>query len=95
MYNMEFLITALADVAEEADKRNLELASEELTSLVAMLSKFNEIKKEAYIKNVQVDGKDKFEVKSPKNPNWSGGTYNTKEEAKDRLKEVEMLKHMK
>jgi hypothetical protein len=38
---------------------------------------------------------NKYEVKSKKNPNWSGGTYNTKEEAEKRLGQVEMFKHMK
>jgi len=34
-------------------------------------------------------------VKSEKNPDWSGGCYPTKGEAKERLKEVERAKHAK
>ncbi|HKZ42214.1 MAG TPA: hypothetical protein VJ044_14720, partial [Candidatus Hodarchaeales archaeon] len=41
-----------------------------------------------------VKEKGKYCVKSPKNPDWSGGCYDTKEEAEDRLDEVEMFKHM-
>lgn len=37
----------------------------------------------------------KYEVKSKSNPEWSGGTYDTKEEAEERLSQVEMFKHMK
>lgn len=44
----------------------------------------------AYIKKE----KGKYCVKSEKNPDWSGGCYDTKEEAKKRLGEVEMFKHM-
>ena len=33
-------------------------------------------------------------VKSEKNPDWSGGCYPSKGEAKERLKDVEMFKHM-
>jgi hypothetical protein len=36
----------------------------------------------------------KFCVKSPSNPDWSGGCYDTKKEAEDRLKQVEMMKHI-
>jgi len=45
----------------------------------------------AYIK--KVDGG--YEVKSKKNPKWSGGTYKSKSKAEERLGEVEMFKHMK
>jgi hypothetical protein len=34
-------------------------------------------------------------VKSENSPAWSGGCYDTKGEAEDRLKQVEMHKHMK
>lgn len=34
-------------------------------------------------------------VKSEKNPDWSGGCYPSKGEAKERLKQVEKFKHMK
>lgn len=37
---------------------------------------------------------DKYCVKSEKNSDWSGGCYDTKKEAEDRLAEVEMFKHM-
>lgn len=33
-------------------------------------------------------------VKSEKNPDWSGGCYPTKGKAENRLKDVEMFKHM-
>jgi len=38
--------------------------------------------------------KGKYCVKSHKNKDWSGGCYDTKGEAEDRLKQVEMFKHM-
>jgi hypothetical protein len=39
--------------------------------------------------------KGKYCVRSPGNPDWSGGCYDTKAEAESRLGEVEMFKHMK
>lgn len=92
---MEFLINSLCDVANEADNRNLETVSEDLTSLMVLLSKFAEVNKEAYIQKVQIKGKTKYKVRSPNNKDWSGGVYNTREEAEKRLKEIEMFKHMK
>jgi len=86
---MEYLITALSDVADEADKRGLESIADDLTSLITTISKF------AVVKKIKENSKTKYEVKSEKNPNWSGGTYNSKEKAKKRLKEIEMFKHMK
>lgn len=44
----------------------------------------------SYIK----EEKGKYCVKSEKNPDWSGGCYETKEKAEKRLKQVEMFKHM-
>lgn len=35
----------------------------------------------------------KFCVRSPNNPDWNGGCYDTKGEAKKRLQEVEYFKH--
>jgi len=94
MYNLDFLVTALVDVANEADNRNLQPIADELTSLILMLSKFGETNKQAYIEKIKEDGETKYEVKSPKNPNWSGGKFLTKEKAKKRLSEVEMFKHI-
>lgn len=37
---------------------------------------------------------DEFCVVSEKNPDWSGGCYPTKEKAEERLKQVEMFKHI-
>jgi hypothetical protein len=37
----------------------------------------------------------KFCVRSPNNPDWNGGCYDTKGEAEDRLKEVEFFKRNK
>lgn len=37
--------------------------------------------------------KGKYCVRSPSNPDWSGGCYDTKEEAGRRLREVEYFKH--
>ena len=45
----------------------------------------------AYIKKTD---SGEYEVKSEKNPKWSGGTYKSKDEAKKRLQQVEMFKHM-
>jgi len=44
----------------------------------------------AYIKKTNKG----YEVKSEKNPSWSGGTYKSKGEAEKRLQQVEMFKHM-
>lgn len=38
-------------------------------------------------------GKEEYCVKSPKNPDWNGGCYKSKEKAKNRLKQVEYFKH--
>lgn len=43
---------------------------------------------------VRKDG-DEYCVKSEKNPDWSGGCYDTKGEAEDRLAQVEAAKHAK
>ena len=37
--------------------------------------------------------KGKYCVRSPNNPDWNGGCYDTKGEAEDRLKAVEYFKH--
>ena len=34
-------------------------------------------------------------VKSPDNPDWSGGCYPSKEKAEERLRQVEFFKHNK
>lgn len=39
--------------------------------------------------------KGKWCVKSESNPDWSGGCYDTKGEAEDRLGQVEAAKHAK
>lgn len=46
--------------------------------------------KTAYIKKE----KGKYCVKSEKNPDWSGGCYDSKKRAEERLKQVEMFKNM-
>ncbi len=95
MRNLEFLITALADVGDEADSRGLYSEADEITDILELLTKTAEITVRAYIKRKKRKGKIVYEVKSPKNKKWSGGTYSTYEAAKERLKEVEMFKHMK
>lgn len=37
--------------------------------------------------------KGKYCVRSPNNPDWNGGCYDTKGEAEKRLSEVEYFKH--
>ena len=39
--------------------------------------------------------KGQYCVRSPNNPDWNGGCYDTKDEAEDRLKQVEFFKHNK
>lgn len=52
--------------------------------------------KAASIKNAKIVHEDgKWCVKSETNPEWRGGCYDTKEEAAERLKQVEMFKHMR
>jgi hypothetical protein len=45
----------------------------------------------AYIK----EEKGQYCVRSKNNPKWSGGCYDTKGEAEERLKQVEAAKHAK
>lgn len=52
------------------------------------------ILKLAIIKRVQVEGKTKYRVLNEKK-NRSFGTYDTREEAEERLKNMEMFKHLK
>lgn len=40
-------------------------------------------------------GKNEWCVKSEKNPDWNGGCYPSKEKAEERLRQVEMFKHLK
>lgn len=63
--------------------------------LINNIYSFAKLTKLAYIKKIQEDGKTKYEVKSESNPDWSGGKYDTKEEAEDRLRQVEFFKHNK
>ena len=95
MKNLEFVITALADVADECDRREFTKEADELTGIIDLLTKFAEINKEAYIQPIKSDGKTKYKVRSEKNPNWNGGTYSSRAAAKKRLAEVEMFKHIK
>jgi len=47
----------------------------------------------AMLKDAVIREEDgKYCVRSPNNPNWNGGCYDTKGEAEDRLKEVEFFK---
>ena len=39
--------------------------------------------------------KGQYCVRSPNNPDWDGGCYDTEEEAKKRLQQVEFFKHNK
>ncbi|MFZ4795847.1 MAG: hypothetical protein ACOYMA_00040 [Bacteroidia bacterium] len=95
MKHLEFVITALADVADECDKRSLVKEADELSDIIGFLAKFAEINKEAYIQTIKSNGKTKYVVKSEKNPDWKGGTYSSKSAAEKRLAEVEMFKHIK
>lgn len=67
----------------------------EFSYLIDKISEFCKLTKFAYIKKIKEDGKTKYEVKSESNPDWSGGKYDTKEEAEDRLRQVEFFKHNK
>ena len=50
---------------------------------------------ESHISFIEYDfRKGEYGVSSPNNPDWSGGCYPTKEEAEERLKQVEMFKSM-
>lgn len=94
MDNLLFLITALADTADECDNRGLHSEAESLTDLINVLGSCVEIQKEAYIQTITENGKKKYKVRSEKNPKWNGGIYSSKEKAKKRLQQVEMFKHM-
>jgi len=95
MNNIELLITALADVADECDNRELYSEAETLTEALDFLVKVANINKEAYIEQVKQKGNTKYVVRSEKNPDWKGGTFSSKDAAKKRLQQVEMFKHMK
>lgn len=103
MNNLDFIITALADFADECDRRELYVEADEITDIMNFLVKVAEINeeavaeisKEAYISTSKSDGKTKYTVRSEKNPNWRGGTYSSRAAAEKRLAEVEMFKHMK
>lgn len=95
MNNMEFVIAALADIADECDKRELFKEADELTDILNFVVKIAEINKNAYVQSVKSDGKTKYVVRSEKNPDWKGGTYSSRVAAEKRLAEVEMFKHMK
>lgn len=78
---------------ELSSEENIE--SEEIQKKEAFNHELERYKKIAsdytgYIK----EEKGKYCVKSKSNPDWSGGCYDTKEEAESRLKQVEMFKHM-
>jgi len=40
-------------------------------------------------------GEDSWCVRSESNPKWSGGCYPSRAQAEERLKQVEMFKHLK
>jgi len=90
MRDIELMIAVIADVADEADNRGLHSQADELTSLMIALANTNELVKISYIKKTD----EGYEVKSPDNPKWSGGTYSTKKKAKKRLRQVEYFKHL-
>lgn len=92
---IEFIASAIADVADQCDERYLYKEADELTSILDLLTKIAEVNKEAYIQSTKQDGKTKYKVKSEKNPNWNGGIYSSRSAAEKRLAEVEMFKHMK
>ena len=93
--DIEFIINALADVADQCDERALYKEADELTSILNFITKIAEINKEAYIQQTKSKGKTKYVVRSEKSPNWHGGTYASRSEAEKRLAEVEMFKHIK
>ncbi len=95
MRNLDFVIPALADVADKLDSKEMFKEADDINSVLEMICKIAELSKEAYVKKVKQKGKTKYQVKSEKNPNWNGGIYDSKEGAEKRLAEVEMFKHMK
>jgi hypothetical protein len=48
-----------------------------------------------YLEAVIRKEKGEYCVRSPKNKSWSGGCFDTKDDAEERLREVEVLKHLK
>jgi len=61
-------------------------------SLASIAIRIAGFEHQAYIKKTPGKG---YCVKSPKNPDWSGGCYPTKGEAQKRLQQVEMFKSLK
>lgn len=95
MRNLDFVIPALADVADKLDTKEMYKEADNITSILETICKIAEMSKVAYIKKIKQNGKTKYQVKSKKNPEWNGGIFSNKEEAEKRLSEVEMFKHMK
>ncbi len=92
-YDLRGLLSPVLPMAHErkaAEERRVRIASAfylaEMAYRVARIGASGD--RTAYIKG-------KWCVKSKSNPDWNGGCYDTKGEAKDRLKQVEAAKHAK
>jgi hypothetical protein len=63
----------------------------DLDKILRIASAIADTIRTSYIKKL---GPKKYEVRSEKNPNWSGGTYDTRAKAEKRLQQVEMFKSL-
>ena len=87
--DFDLILTILASVADEADKRGLYKEADDLTKALLDFQKI------AVIRTEKRKGKTYYVVKSEKNKKWTGGRFTNRKDAVERLKEIEMFKHMK
>jgi hypothetical protein len=74
----------------------LEITYDHLTEDPKYYTKLEKMEKKARVVLAVIrKEKGKFCVRSPNNPDWNGGCYDTESEAEDRLKQVEFFKHNK
>jgi len=96
---MEFLITALADVAEEADKRGLDSSAEDLTSLINTISKFADTQTKTAIlrkKYREESGKEEWALLDRKGKRvlkWFGSNKPSDESVQKEEQRVQYFKH--
>lgn len=65
---------------------------EEAVDITQVTSTLAEKVAARYVQAVIRKEKGEFCVRSPDNPNWSGGCYKSKEKAEERLRQVEFFK---
>jgi len=88
---MNLLLIAMR-IASRLAQENPEMPIDASHDIVGQQEQQGQLEQQGYIKKTKGKG---YCVKSEKSPSWNGGCYETKGEAKKRLNQVEMFKHMK